>query len=184
MPVYYQTPYLRRFHSPAHSSKQPKKSNIHLRRNESCSSTDTSNKFRVNMQLSDKRQWSLEPLQRRRITPNSAEMIRESAYWTHPELLHDPYTGNQKNDQDFHQPYWKLSHIKLCQTPTNKIQHNTTTSIMQHADIKDNYPLCRSQATILKNTSKSYLERKVTQNARSWKCPQRSQVHNANQLTE
>ena len=120
MPVYYQTPHLRRFHSPAHSSKQPKKSNIHLRRNESCSSTDTSNKFRVNMQLSDKRQWSLEPLQRRIITPNSAEMIRESAYWTHPELLHDPYTGNQTNDQDFHQPYWKLSQIKLCQTPTNK----------------------------------------------------------------
>ena len=33
----------------------------------------------------------------------------------------------------------KSSQIKLCQTQTNKIQHNTTTSLMQHADIKDNY---------------------------------------------
>ena len=78
----------------------------------------------------------------------------------------------------------KSSQIKLCQTQTNKIQHNTTTSLIQHADIKDNYLFWTYQATILKNTSKSYLERKVTQDARSWKCPQRFQVHNANQLTE
>ena len=150
MPVYYQTPHLRRFHSPAHSSKQPKKSNIHLRRNESCSSTDTSNKFRVNMQLSDKRQWSLEPLQRRIITPNSAEMIRESAYWTHPELLHDPYTGNQTNDQDFHQPYWKLSQIKLCQTPTNK-------SNMKPRQVSCNTQI--SKITIFYEHLKQYLSR-------------------------
>ena len=31
----------------------------------------------------------------------------------------------------------KSSQIKLCQTQTNKIQHNTTTSLMQHADIKE-----------------------------------------------
>ena len=80
------------------------------------------------MQQSDKRHWSLEPLQRRRITPNSAEMTRKCAYWTkHRETLHDPYTGNETNDQDFHQPYWKSSQIELCQTPTNKIQHDTTT---------------------------------------------------------
>ena len=72
----------------------------------------------------------------------------------HREPLHDPYTGNYTNDQDFHQPHWKSSQIKLCQTQTTKIQHNTTTSLMQHADIKDNYPLWRSQATILKNILK------------------------------
>ena len=76
------------------SSKRTRKplqnSNNHFRRNESCSPADTatrrqfpySNKFRLTMQLSDKRQWSLECLQRRRITPNSAEMIRECAYLT------------------------------------------------------------------------------------------------------
>ena len=65
------------------------------------------NKFRLTMQQSDKRHWSLEPLQRRRITPNSVKMTRKCAYWTkHRETLHDPYTGNETNDQDFHQLYW------------------------------------------------------------------------------
>ena len=36
---------------------------------------------------------------------------------------------------------------------------------MQHAGIKDKHPFRRSQATILKNTSKPYLERIVTQDA-------------------
>ena len=73
----------------------PRNQIIYFRRKESCSSAYTatqrhfphSNKFRLTGKLSDKRQWSLEPLQRRWITPNSAE--------THPKLLHDPYTGNQ-----------------------------------------------------------------------------------------
>ena len=58
--------------------------------NESCSPGDTatirhfpySNKFRLTMRLSYKRQWSIDHLQRRQITPDSAEMIRENAYWT------------------------------------------------------------------------------------------------------
>jgi len=65
-------------------------SNNHFHRNESCSPADTatrryfpySNKFRLTMRLSYKRQWSIDHLQRRQITPNSAEMIRECAYWT------------------------------------------------------------------------------------------------------
>ena len=105
----------------------------------------------------------------------------------HREPLHDPYTGNYTNDQNFHQPHWKSSQIKLCQTQTNKIQHNTTTSLMQHADIKDNYPLWRSQATILKNILKILPRTKrYTQDAilKVSQCSQCPQVQNANQLTE
>ena len=130
MPVY-STIHQRIPHSPVHNSKQPKKSKNRFHRNETCLPTDTAtrrhfphtNKFRLTMQQSDKRHWSLEPLQRRRITPNSAETTRKCAYWTkHRERLHDSYTGNKTNDQDFHQPYWKSSQIELCQTPTNKIK--------------------------------------------------------------
>jgi len=73
----------------------------------------------------------------------------------------------------------RLNYVKHRQTKSN---NNTTASLMQQADIRDNYPLWTSQATILKNISKSYLERNVTQDARSWKRPQCPQVKKANQL--
>ena len=120
------------------------------------------------------------------MTLNYAEMIRECVHWT-----------SKAPKAPARYLYWisdkrpRLSSAilinqarlsKLCQTPTNKIQHNTMASLRQQADIKDNYPLWTSQATILKNISKSYLEQNVTQDARSWKRPQCPQVKKANQL--
>ena len=122
------------------------------------------------MQQSDKRHWSLEPLQRRRITPNSVKMTRKCAYWTkHRERLHDPYTGNKTNDHDFHQPYWKSSQIELCQTPTNKIQHDPMTVSCNKQISKIIFFPWKSQAIPLKNISTSNLERNVTRDTRSWK---------------
>ena len=83
-------------------------------------------------------------------TSNYSELCRNDprkCELKHPELLHDPYPETR---QDLHQPYWKSNQIKLCRTPTNEIQHDTTTSLMQHADIKDSYLLWTSQATPLK----------------------------------
>ena len=63
---------------------------------------------------------------------------------------------------------------------TNKqIQHETTPSLMQHANIEDNYLLWAYQAIPLKNISTSSPE-----NTRSRKWTQCPQVQNANQLTE
>ena len=90
---------------------------------------------------------------------------------------------HETNDQDFHQPYWKSSQIELCQTPTNKIQHDTTT-------VSCNKQI--SKITFFYENLKQYLSRifqhptsnETSHETQDLESEPTTQVQNANQLTE
>ena len=125
-----------------------------------------SNKSRLTMKLSGRQmKWSLERLQRRQITPNSAEMIREYVSLTSKAPRASPWSLYRKSNQQTKSNI--IPRQVSCNTQASKIN-------ILYEDLK------RQFSKILQNSTSNETSHKT----QSWQRPQCSQIQNTNQLTE